>query len=79
MGFLGWMRRRKTQVPARESREIAELTERVTRLSPRLRLVPRYQKRVRPALVQALDYVRALVQDLPAPRDASKQAWAVDP
>lgn len=79
MGFLGWMRRRKTQVPARESREIAELTERVTRLSPRLRLVPRYQQRVRPALEQALDYVRGLVQDLPAPRNASKEAWASDP
>nr|WP_115701706.1 hypothetical protein [Cupriavidus taiwanensis] len=79
MGFLGWMRRRKTQVPARESRELAELTERVTRLSPRLRLLPHYQQRVRPALEQALDYVRGLVQDLPASRDASKEAWASDP
>ncbi|MEC3768609.1 MULTISPECIES: hypothetical protein [Cupriavidus] len=79
MGFLGWMRRRKTQVPARESRELAELTERVTCLSPRLRLVPRYQQRIRPALEQALDYVRALVQQLPAARDASKEAWASDP
>ncbi|WP_427308885.1 hypothetical protein [Cupriavidus sp. H39] len=79
MGFLGWMRRRKTQVSARQSQEITELAERVTRLSPRLRLVPRYQQRVRPALVQALDYVRGLIQGLPAPRDASKQAWATDP
>nr|WP_116332592.1 hypothetical protein [Cupriavidus taiwanensis] len=79
MGFLGRIRRRKTQVPARESLEIAELTERVTRLSPRLRLVPRYQQRIRPALEQALDYVRGLVQDLPAPRDANKEAWASDP
>lgn len=79
MGFPGWLRRRATRVHAHDKQEIAELTERVTRLNPRLRLVSRYQQRLRPALGQALDYVRERVQGLPAPREASPQAWGTDP
>ena len=79
MGFLGWMRRRKARVPGHHKQEIAELAERVTRLYPRLRLVSRYQQRLRPALEQAQAYVRELVRGLPAPREASMQAWGNDP
>lgn len=79
MGFLGWVRRRKASAPGHRKREIAELAERVTRLYPRLRLVSRYQQRLRPALEHAQDYVRELVGGLPAPRDASIQAWGDDP
>lgn len=79
MGFLGWMRRRDRGVHAHDKQEIAELTERVTRLNPRLRLVSRYQQRLRPSLGQALDYVRELVHGLPDPREASTQAWGTDP
>ncbi|WP_454742802.1 hypothetical protein [Cupriavidus necator] len=79
MGFPGWLRRRAARVHAHDKQEIAELTERVTRLNPRLRLVSRYQQRLRPALGQALDYVRERVQELPAPREASPQAWGTDP
>jgi len=79
MGFVGWLRRRNAQVHAHDRQEIAELTERVTRIYPRLRLVSRYQQRLRPALEQAQDYVRELVQGLPAPREASMQAWGDDP
>lgn len=79
MGLLKWMRRRDGRGHAHDRQEMAELTERVTRLNPRLRLVSRYQQRLRPALGQALDYVRELVQALPVPREASPQAWGTDP
>lgn len=79
MSVLGWMRRRQAGTDAGSKRDIDELTERVTRLNPRLRLVSHYQRRLRPSLEQALAYVRDIVVGLPAPLTASCHAWGTDP
>lgn len=79
MSILNWLRRRDAGAHPHDEQEIAGLTERVLRLSPRLRLVPRYEQRLGPAIGMALDYVRGLVAGLPAPLEASKAAWGSDP
>lgn len=82
MGLFGWMREHTTHADnpgKQELAEIAELAERVTRLNPRLRLVSHHERKLRPALAQALTHVRTLVRDLPAPREASDHAWGIDP
>lgn len=79
MSILNWLRRRDAGAHPHDEQEIAGLTERVLRLSPRLRLVPRYEQRLGPAIGMALDYVRGLVAGLPAPLEAGKAAWGSDP
>lgn len=48
---------------------------RIARLSPQLRLAERCQERLAPAVRASLDYVRALVDDMPAVRKASASTW----
>ncbi len=79
MAVLEWMRRRQAGTDARSKRDIDQLTERVTRLNPRLRLVSHYQRRLRPSLEQALAYVHDIVVGFPAPLTASCHAWGTDP
>ena len=45
----------------------------------RLRALPGYQKRLRPAVLSAIDHVVALVEQLAAPVDASLQGYAGEP
>ncbi|MGO4280439.1 hypothetical protein SAMN05216321_105143 [Cupriavidus sp. OV038] len=79
MGILNWRRRRGPDGQADNRREVAELAERITRLSPRLRLLPRYARRLAPSIRIALDHVRAVVAGIPAPREASPETWGTDP
>ncbi|CAG9186659.1 hypothetical protein [Cupriavidus pinatubonensis] len=79
MGFLQWIQRRGGPPRRRDDKELAELTERLTALSPRLRLVPHYEKRLASRLSTALEAIRPTVTSLPAPREASEAAWATDP
>ncbi|MGO4332900.1 hypothetical protein AB4Z48_13045 [Cupriavidus sp. 2TAF22] len=85
MSILDLLRRREPGAheqgkrDKRSKHEIAEMTERVLGLSPRLRLVPHYQKRLGPKIGLALDVVRGLAAGLPAPREASAVAWGSDP
>lgn len=79
MGILNWRRRRGPDGHAEDRREMAERVERITRLSPRLRLLPHYARRLVPAIRIALGHVRAVVAGMPAPREASAEAWATDP
>ncbi|MGN5479559.1 hypothetical protein ACTMU2_29525 [Cupriavidus basilensis] len=79
MGFLRWIQRRGRPPRRRDDKELAALTERVTALSPRLRLVPHYEKRLASRLGTAMEAIRATVMGLPAPREASEAAWADDP
>ncbi|NUA28640.1 hypothetical protein [Cupriavidus basilensis] len=79
MGILNWLRRPEAGAHRHNKQEVAELTERVLGLSPRLRLVPRYEKRLGPKVGIALDYARDLIASLPAPREASVAAWDSDP
>ncbi len=79
MGFLRWIQRQGGKPRHRDDRELVALTARVTALSPRLRLVPHYERRLAPRLATALEAIRATVTGLPAPREASESAWDSDP
>lgn len=46
---------------------------------PRLRALPGYQKKLRAAVINALDHVVALVDSLPAPLELNSAAYVTDP
>jgi hypothetical protein len=50
----------------------------VEAVEPRLRLVPRYRKRLEPAVVRAIARLRALAPALPEPVELSPGAWATE-
>ena len=79
MGMLSrlWGRRGVDEV--RGHQQLAEMVERVIKLSPRLRLVPRCQPRLETSVKKALDHLYGVVASLPAAREASPSAWASDP
>lgn len=79
MGILNWRLNGRRRASPHSSRELEALAQEICRLSPRLRLLPRYAQRLAPHLGTALDYVRTLIAGIPAPREASPQAWATDP
>jgi len=55
------------------------MVERVTALSPRLRLVSGYARRLAPGVGSASGVIRAIVAEVPAAHPANAQAWATDP
>ncbi|CAG2126541.1 hypothetical protein LMG31506_00026 [Cupriavidus yeoncheonensis] len=79
MGILRWIQRQGRKPQRRDDKELVAMTARVTALNPRLRLVPHYEKRLAPRLATALEAIRATVDGLPAPREASEAAWDSDP
>ncbi|MGH8471173.1 MAG: hypothetical protein ACREVJ_01620, partial [Gammaproteobacteria bacterium] len=46
---------------------------------PRLRVVPGYQKRLRPLVIHAIHHVARLVECLPAPIELSRKGYRADP
>jgi len=80
MGLFDCLSRRRHDGPGRAEREeLAALAERLTRLNPRLRLVPGYVGRLAPDIGTALAFARELVAGLPPPRVASAGTWGDDP
>jgi len=79
MGITRWLKRRRPEAPAFDRKDVADAVERVTALNPRLRLAARYQQRLAPKTAEALGYIRALVDGLPAFREASAETWSTDP
>jgi hypothetical protein len=80
MSILNWLFHRGDAETGRQRGErIAEATERVLAINPRLRLAKRYRERLRGAVTIAVDYVGALVGSLPAPHEANGKAWSSDP
>jgi hypothetical protein len=61
------------------SAQVNDAIERIATLSPQLRLAERYQERLAAAVRTSLDYVGALVNDMPPAREASASAWTTDP
>lgn len=61
------------------SAQVNDAIERIARLTPQLRLAERYQERLAAAVNTSLDYVRALVDDMPPAREVSASAWTTDP
>jgi hypothetical protein len=58
---------------------VDETIDGIMRLHPHLRLARHVEKRLAPAVTTAIAYVTELVESVPAPREASAAAWAVDP
>ena len=65
---------------AQDAARIEETAERLVQMTnPRLRLVPRYRGRLKPAVQAALSYARDLVASAAPAREASVASWASDP
>ena len=79
MGFLNRLGRANDAVAAQDRERVGESIERVMALHPQLGLARHCRKRLTPALRTSLAYLRELVDAVPAPREASAAAWAVDP
>jgi hypothetical protein len=79
MGFLNRLGRANDGVAVQDRERVGESIERIMALHPQLRLARQYRKRLAPAVGTSLAYLRDLVDAVPAPREASAAAWAVDP
>lgn len=79
MGFLNRLGRANDAVAVQDRERVDESIERVMALHPQLQLARHYRKRLAPAVGTSLAYLRDLVDAVPAPREASAAAWAVDP
>jgi len=79
MGFLNRLGRANDGVAAQDRERVGESIERIMALHPQLQLARHYRKRLAPAVGTSLTYLRDLVDAVPAPREASAAAWAVDP
>jgi len=51
----------------------------VDNTDPRIRLVPRYKKKLTPALIRTGQYLGGIIRALPEPLELSRDAWATDP
>jgi len=63
----------------RNSAQVSDTIERIAKLTPQLRLAEHYRERLAASVTTSLDYVRALVDDMPPAREASASAWMTDP
>ncbi|MBK7954900.1 MAG: hypothetical protein IPK02_13610 [Candidatus Accumulibacter sp.] len=82
MGILDWFKNRPAQFdPDRVSEEMIRLaTEKaITVTNSRLQVLPSCHQRLAPAVATTIDYLRGLVQVLPAPRALSSASWVGDP
>jgi len=86
MGFLLWLSRwgakdgrGGSERRAADRKATEAMVERVTALSPRLRLVSGYAKWLAPGVDSASEVIRAIVAGVPAARPANAQTWATDP
>ncbi|NKJ50099.1 hypothetical protein CIC12_25900 [Burkholderia sp. SG-MS1] len=79
MGLLSWWSGRRRASDAGDSQETKQIVERIVRLYPQLRLAPDYEAHMALAVQRTLGYLRGLVAQVPAAREASAAAWATDP
>ncbi|WP_168788428.1 hypothetical protein [Paraburkholderia aromaticivorans] len=79
MGLLSWWSLRRRALATDDLQQEKEIVERIVRLGPQLRLARDYEARLAPAVHQATGYLRRLVAQVPAAREASVAAWATDP
>jgi hypothetical protein len=80
MGILSRLLHRDTvQIAPQEEARIDESVERIAAMNPRLRMARRYRERLAPAVAASLQYADELVASLPAPHEASSNAWSSDP
>ncbi|MFN7571485.1 MAG: hypothetical protein ACK5TK_08535 [Betaproteobacteria bacterium] len=81
MGLFDRLFERRRGRPEADEDDIVKLAaERAAEIvDPRLKLLPRYVERLRPALETTIEHIRATVTGLGAPREASAAAWSTDP
>lgn len=82
MGILDWFMNRPAQFdPDRVSEEtVRRATEKAIALTnPRLQVLPSSHSRLAPAVETTIDFLRALINDLPSVRPLSSSDWATDP
>jgi hypothetical protein len=79
MGILSRLFGTDNPADKQHREQINETVERVMRLHPHLRLARHYQATLAPAVATSLTYIGALVDSLPAAREASAAAWGADP
>jgi hypothetical protein len=78
MGIFDWLRRHERAADSVDAQRTRAAVERIVELNPQLRLASHYQARLAKAADAALDYIRRIVDDLPAARVASAAAWSSD-
>lgn len=79
MGILSRLFGRADASDAHDEQQLAEMVQRVIKLSPRLRLAPRCEPRLEAAIGKSLEYLGGLVASISVVREASPAAWATDP
>ncbi|CAB3808757.1 hypothetical protein LMG28614_06874 [Paraburkholderia ultramafica] len=80
MGILSRLfHRDQVKIAPQESARINEALERILAMHPRLRMARRYRERLAPAVAASLQYADDLIGSLPAPHEASADAWSSDP
>jgi len=82
MGILDWFKNRPGQYdPDRVSSELVDwaIDKAITLVNPRLKLLPNYQRRLRPSVETTIEFLRAQVSTLPAVHPLSSKAWSSDP
>lgn len=79
MGLLDRLWPRKRAQPIQETAQTRALVDRLTVLSPSLKLARAYRERLVPALATSQAYIGELVERLPPAREASASNWLHDP
>jgi hypothetical protein len=79
MGFLRRLVRGARGQSEHERERVQGALERIVALSPHLKMARRYQARLEPAVAAAIRYLDGIVAGAAQPREASAQAWPVDP
>ncbi|QKS30294.1 MAG: hypothetical protein FAZ92_00961 [Accumulibacter sp.] len=82
MGILDWFKNRPAQFDAdRVSEELirSAVDKAITLTNPRLAVLPGCHRRLAPAAEKAIEFLRALVSEMPASRPLSAANWSADP
>ncbi|MEF8724602.1 hypothetical protein E4Q23_14235 [Candidatus Accumulibacter phosphatis] len=82
MGILDWFKNRPGQFdPDRVSDEMVRgaVDKAITLTNPRLKLLPNCHRRLTPAVTTTIEFLRTLVQALPAARPLASAMWSSDP
>jgi hypothetical protein len=79
MGLLSWWFGKNRASEEGDLQQAKEIVERIVRLGPQLRLARDCEARMAPAVHRSIHFLRELVADMQAPREASAAAWATDP
>ena len=77
-----WIQHRKARRQAEQQEEAAILAaiDRVVEAAdPRIKLVSRYQQKLRQAVKHALQYIDELVVQIPGPIEINRKTWLTDP